>query len=111
MPATPCPAADGDCTTYDIPCSLGQYILKPACAARTGPPARDAGFSILDLCIKLGYYDIYVLDGNMAVIPPFEPDGLLPPGDYEVSFDELRRSPLVLGPHDPAEYPSWDRPW
>jgi len=24
----------------------------------------------------------------MAIIPPFEPDGLLPPGDYEVSFDE-----------------------
>ncbi len=47
----------------------------------------------------------------MGVIPPFEPDGLLPPGDYEVSFDELRESPLVLGPHDPTEYPSWDRPW
>ena len=33
----------------------------------------------------------------MAVIPPFDSDGLLPPDDYEVSFDELRRSPLVLG--------------
>src|SRR6202167_1940311 len=47
----------------------------------------------------------------MAVIPPFDSDGLLPPGDYEVSFDELRRSPLVLGPHEPEEHPSWDRPW
>jgi hypothetical protein len=48
---------------------------------------------------------------DMAVIPPFGPDGLLPPGDYEVSFDELRRSPLVLGPGDPREGTPWDTPW
>src|ERR1035441_5067908 len=47
----------------------------------------------------------------MAVIPPFDPDGLLPPGDYEVSLDELRQSSLVLGPNNPREYPSWDSPW
>jgi uncharacterized protein DUF6932 len=47
----------------------------------------------------------------MAVIPPFEPDGLLPPGDYEVSFDELRHSVLVLGPGDPKDCPSWDARW
>jgi hypothetical protein len=47
----------------------------------------------------------------MAVIPPFDSDGLLPPSDYEVSFDELRRSPLVVGPDNPNTYPSWDRPW
>jgi hypothetical protein len=47
----------------------------------------------------------------MARIPPFEPDGLLPPGDYEVSFDELRKSPLVLGPRDPKKSPSWDSRW
>jgi hypothetical protein len=47
----------------------------------------------------------------MAVIPSFEPDGLLPPGDYEVSFDELRHSVLVLGPGDPKDYPSWDALW
>jgi hypothetical protein len=34
----------------------------------------------------------------MPLILPFEPDGLLQPGDYEVSFDELRSSILVLGP-------------
>ena len=28
----------------------------------------------------------------MGPIPAFEADGLLPPGDYEVSFDELRQS-------------------
>jgi uncharacterized protein DUF6932 len=47
----------------------------------------------------------------MSVIPPFDSDGLLPAGDYEVPFDELRRSPLVLGPHDPNENPAWDRHW
>jgi hypothetical protein len=47
----------------------------------------------------------------VGVIPPFGPDGLLPPGDYEVSFDELRQSPLVLGPPDPAEHTAWDAPW
>jgi hypothetical protein len=47
----------------------------------------------------------------MAMIPPFDSDGLLPPSDYEVSLDELRRSPLVVGPSNPNAYPSWDRPW
>jgi hypothetical protein len=47
----------------------------------------------------------------MAEIPPFGTEGLLPPGDYEVSLDELRRSPLVLGPADPGNYPNWDRAW
>jgi hypothetical protein len=47
----------------------------------------------------------------MAVIPPFDSDGLLPPADYEVSFDELRRSLLVCGPVEPAEFSSWDAPW
>ena len=47
----------------------------------------------------------------MAVIPPFGPDGLLPPGDYEVSFDEVLQSLLVQGPRDRNEHPSWDAPW
>jgi hypothetical protein len=47
----------------------------------------------------------------MAEIPPFDPDGLLPPADYELSFEELRASVLVVGPVDGHRYPSWDRPW
>lgn len=47
----------------------------------------------------------------MAVIPPFAADGLLPPGEYEVSFEELRQSRLVLGPGDPSEWPDWDAAW
>ena len=43
----------------------------------------------------------------MATIPPFDADGLLPPNDYELSLDELRQSILVLGPGNPAAYPSW----
>lgn len=47
----------------------------------------------------------------MAVIPPFEPNGLLPPGDYEVTFDDLRHSVLVLGPGEPSDCPTWDAGW
>jgi hypothetical protein len=41
-------------------------------------------------------------------IPPFQPDGLLPPGDYEVSFAELRNSVLVTGPQLVS---NWDTQW
>ena len=47
----------------------------------------------------------------MATIPDFQKDGLLPPGDYEVSFAELRGSVLVAGPGDPKRYPNRDAPW
>jgi len=43
-----------------------------------------------------------------VVIPPFQSDGLLPVGDYEVSFEELRQSILVTGA---AEGSSWDSAW
>ena len=36
----------------------------------------------------------------MPTIPPFGADGLLPPSDYEVTFDELRASILASGPED-----------
>jgi len=47
----------------------------------------------------------------MTMIPDFDVDGLLPPGDYEDSFEELRASPLVLGPRDGADHESWDSQW
>ncbi|MHB1426423.1 MAG: DUF6932 family protein [Gemmataceae bacterium] len=47
----------------------------------------------------------------MAVIPSFEIDGVLPPGDYEVSFDELRQSILVVGAGGAARSPTWDSAW
>jgi hypothetical protein len=47
----------------------------------------------------------------MAVIPPFETDGLLPPGDYEVSFEELRQSILVHGLDGATMTPTWDTEW
>lgn len=47
----------------------------------------------------------------MVAIPPFNDDGLLPKGDFEVSFDELRQSVLVLGPGEPREFPTWDAVW
>jgi hypothetical protein len=47
----------------------------------------------------------------MLEIPPFTAEGLLPIGDFEASFDELRRSALVQGPGDAALYPNWDQAW
>ena len=45
----------------------------------------------------------------MALTPNFTADGLLPKGDYEVTFAELRRSLLVMGPG--GHYPNWDNTW
>jgi hypothetical protein len=47
----------------------------------------------------------------MTTIPDFQKDGLLPPGDYEVSFAEIRGSVLVAGPGDWERYPNWDASW
>ena len=48
----------------------------------------------------------------MSPIPPFTAAaGLLPPGDFEVTLEELRASILVLGPGDPSEWPDWDGLW
>jgi hypothetical protein len=46
----------------------------------------------------------------VSKIPPFQADGLLPPGDYEVSFAELRQSVLVVGPGVSIS-PNWDVAW
>lgn len=43
----------------------------------------------------------------MPPIPPFNADGLLPPGEYEVSFEELRHSALAVS----DDRPTWDAPW
>lgn len=43
------------------------------------------------------------------MIPDFDADGLLPPGDYEVSFEELRHSTLVAHHADRPE--TWDSLW
>ena len=50
-------------------------------------------------------------ENAVSPIPPFTEAGLLPPGDFEVTFDELRASVLVLGPGEPAEWPDWDAVW
>ncbi len=41
-------------------------------------------------------------------LPEFNDEGLLPAGDYEMTFDELRRSSLVCGGDDDSP---WDAPW
>lgn len=42
-------------------------------------------------------------------LPPFTDAGVLPPGDYELTLDELRASMLVSGPG--ASHPHWDAAW
>jgi hypothetical protein len=45
----------------------------------------------------------------VTALPPFDTDGLLPPGDYPLTFRELRRSALVVGP--PGGSGTWDAGW
>jgi len=45
----------------------------------------------------------------MSNIPDFNGQGLLPEGDYEVTFDELRASTLVTGPVPGSD--NWDSEW
>jgi len=47
----------------------------------------------------------------MALLPAFGPDGLLPPGEYTLTLDQLRESVLVLGPDEPRRHPAWDAAW
>jgi hypothetical protein len=42
-------------------------------------------------------------------LPTFTADGLLPPGDFELTLHELRSSLLVAGPG--ADCPGWDSSW
>ncbi len=51
--------------------------------------------------------------GNAGSLPPFTTDGLLPPGDYVLTLDELAWSRLVVQPANPEEYPHlhWDATW
>ena len=41
-------------------------------------------------------------------LPQFTVDGVLPPGDYPLTFEELCTSMLVVGP---ADCPNWDSHW
>ena len=46
----------------------------------------------------------------MAILPPFTSDGLLPPGDYELTLEALGASMLVIGPESDSSG-GWDRTW
>lgn len=47
--------------------------------------------------------------GN-ETLPEFTNDGLLPPGNYALSLEELALSPLVTGPSG-GEHENWDASW
>src|SRR2546426_2215505 len=44
----------------------------------------------------------------IAVLPAFTADGVLPPGDYSLTLDELRQSFLVK---ERPDAPNWDHRW
>jgi hypothetical protein len=44
-----------------------------------------------------------------VILPAFRDEGLLPPGDFEMTFAELRESSLVAGAE--VGYPNWDAGW
>jgi hypothetical protein len=44
----------------------------------------------------------------MALLPPFNAKSLLPPGDYAITFSELRASHLVTGAGNGS---TWDAAW
>jgi hypothetical protein len=44
-------------------------------------------------------------------LPDFIEDGVLPPGDYELTVDELKNSMLVHGPSNGTSRPCWDTGW
>lgn len=48
---------------------------------------------------------------NSIKLPPFTDDGVLPPGDYELTLEELAASYLVAGPKDRSKCPNWDVDW
>ncbi len=43
------------------------------------------------------------------MLPPFNRDGMLPPGLYPMTVEQLRGSMLVVGPSEGC--PNWDRDW
>ena len=47
----------------------------------------------------------------MLRLPAFIEDGVLPPGDFELSISELKKSMLVRGPENRPENHHWDNPW
>jgi hypothetical protein len=44
-------------------------------------------------------------------LPAFTSEGLLPPGDYELTLAELANSLLVMGPTNRSQYRNWDVAW
>lgn len=44
-----------------------------------------------------------------TMLPDFDEHGVLPPGDYELTFAQLRASPLVVGPRSGSAH--WDAAW
>lgn len=49
--------------------------------------------------------------GDEALLPEFNPNGLLPPGDYVLTLEQLEGSMLVVGSGGVVLTSSWDASW
>jgi hypothetical protein len=48
---------------------------------------------------------------SQTLLPAFSADGLLPPGDYELTLQQIQASCLVVGPGSAVSARGWDRTW
>ena len=51
------------------------------------------------------------MEGTQGLLPAFNDDGALPPGDYVLTLNQLAQSYLVDGAGDEPQSPNWDRSW
>ena len=92
----------------------GAGLPSPAILGRVGLLQRTFGQApipshpVVALAVKLVVCLIWAA-GVALELPPFNEDGLLPPGDYEMSLEELKGSMLVEGLEE--GYPNWDSGW
>ena len=50
------------------------------------------------------------MSAGTPLLPPFDRDGLLPPGDYSLTLEELAASHFVIGASEPVNL-GWDTAW
>lgn len=64
--------------------------------------------SCIDKIVNIRYHPLVT---ESSPIPEFTDKGMHPPGDYAVTIESLRTSPLVIGPEEPDAMTTWDQQW
>ncbi len=110
--------------------TFGLGAVPPPPKQSIAPGDRGAGLAVetrvnprlfsrrLDISVKHNQYVLQAQNprycstrcgGSKISLPTFDADGLLPPGDYELTIEELEASLLVVGPA--PSRPTWDTRW